>query len=257
LYVFNLQDGLPDNYDAVLRWYDLPRDGTAAIKANGPFMIAAKDGFSFLKEIDGKGAAIVGDGSVSITVAGRYGDETFLRVAYPHIEKVPVLRNVLRIHLVRVAGNRASLVPEGSLTMRAASTNGSILDLVASEPDYFGLPSELADRPILYYWKETEATPANGLPGDGWGNVVVRGRIVRGLSHWSEPFVLSRNADNTERRWNAHKRTGDYNRGAFFYEPPRGDNVGKLRFFAQWIETPLKAGKWDWIMHTNVVTVDP
>jgi hypothetical protein len=141
--------------------------------------------------------------------------------------------------------------------LRAATDTGSIVEVVAVEPDYFDLPAGFIPRPVLYYWKETDKTADNGVPGNGWGKVTVRGRLVRGLSDWSEPFTLSRNPDDSERSWNAFELTGDYNRGAFFYEPANAAKGGSFRFLAQWSETTLTGNQWRWVMHTNVVSVDP
>jgi hypothetical protein len=255
LIVFNLQNGLPNNYDAVIRWYDLAKDGGLS-KPNGPFMVAAKDAYSGQKEMRGNTPTAVDDGSVAIAVAEQRrsaaGSETYVRVAYPHVDGG---RQVVRTHVVRIAGNSARLVPERSLTLSAESGTGSVLDFVSVESNSFDLPSAPTARPVLYYWKETEKTPVDGLPGDGWGKVVVRGQIVRGAqSEWSEPFVLSRNPDNTPRSWIGQRRTGDYGRGAFFYDPSAADS---FRYLVQWVETPFSGTRSGEILHTNVVSIKP
>jgi hypothetical protein len=253
LFGFKLEHGVAENWDAVLRWYDLPRDGNAPLKATS-FTVAPRDGYFVTKAINEKGLYPRMDGSISATLAGQFGGTTYVRVAYSHVERNP-MRQVLRIHLIKVEGGRASLVPGGSTTLRAASPAGSMLEVVAVEPDHFDLPDGSVPRPVLYYWKETERTPPDGAPGDGWGKVTARGRMVRGLADWSEPFVLSRNPDGSERSWNAFALTGDYGRGAFFHHPHDGGKA--YRYLAQWTETTFAAGRWTWVMHTNVVGVDP
>lgn len=257
LFLFNLEHGVSDNWDAVIRWYDMPPDPNAPLRSGGQFMIAPRDGFFLTREMTSKGANLRMDGSVSLTLVGQYAGATYLRVAYSHVERTPAPRQIVKTHVVRIAGNTASLMPGGSVMLRAASDAGSIVELVVVEPDHFDLPARFNTRPALFYWKETEFTPPDGVPGNGWGKVMVRGRMVRGLADWSEPFTLSRNPDNTPRSWNAFELTGDYNRGAFFYEPAGPGTVGRFRYLAQWSETTLTEGKWRWVMHTNVVSVDP
>jgi hypothetical protein len=257
LFTFNPEYGLPDNWDGALRWYDMPADGNAPLRKAGELIVAPKSVFFITKQMGASGPEPRFDGSVAITLVGQYADATYVRISYSHVEKTPVPRQVLRTLVVRVAGNTASVVPGSAVTLRAASDTGSIVEVVAVEPDYFDLPAGFVSRPVLYYWKESETTPQNGVPGNGWGKVVVRGRMVRGLNDWSEPFVLSRNADDSERSFNAFELTGDYNRGAFFYEPGADGRPGKFRYLAQWSETSMIDGRWRWVMHTNVVAVDP
>jgi hypothetical protein len=64
LFLFNLEHGVPDNWDAVIRWYDMPADGNSPLRNGGKLMIAPKDGFFVTKAINENGPYPRMDGSV-------------------------------------------------------------------------------------------------------------------------------------------------------------------------------------------------
>src|SRR5581483_3452811 len=163
-------------------------------------------------------------------------------------------RQVMRVLAVGTTGIGTSAFTASVLshqTITATSSTGSVLQATSIETDRNELTTASQKGAIYYY----ETTTSNYLSGNsGWGPINATVQSVRGDTTLSGPNPLATaswswlqaDSDSNGFGWLI---TGDYERGAFFY-----DGVN-LNFIPLWLQSSTTIDNLS--LETSIVTVAP
>ena len=188
--------------------------------------------------------------------SGKSGQTWYVRVAYPMATGiVSGSRQFYRVRLFQVANlsGRYAAYDLGSFDI--ASSAGSILQLGAVPATPYDFTPGVQSSVAFYYWMETDLP---GVSGAGWGNMRIKGCVVRDLDLTCTPITLSVDSGGAERASPTAAGSywmGDYQEGSFFYDAT--DPAGKtFKFIAQWVERGASDASLR-AVHTNIVRVAP
>jgi hypothetical protein len=188
------------------------------------------------------------EGSLSITRVGSYAEGDMLRVTWPGVDATGgASRQLLNIAYVVVSGDTFTVT--SSTQIAPAEAAGSVLQASVVEMSVaattfasgYGItspPPDLLNAALLYYYS-TSTTPADGADGDGWGEtlpamVLLRDENVSAVSHLGAPF-------------RGFSLPGDYQHGSAFFDV----TTNKMTCVTLWTDTSA------WVLHANIVTIDP
>jgi hypothetical protein len=177
------------------------------------------------------------DGSTSISRVRWSADKTAtIRVVYPvtHSDN----RQRFAIFNIRVTGAGA-VYP--TFVREVSVSNTDVLQVSQVEPDV-SMSGLSTDNTSLIFWKEMSA------PGVAPQVARTRGMLVRDELQYSAIFNVSTTSSGNARSWPSTAKTGDYDRGAFYYD----SSSMQLRYFIPWIEVTW-TGAME--MHTKIVGI--